>query len=194
MTDVIECSFFTVACQTTLSLPLTFDLEKVLGKILTFVLELKPYYLALTPPPNCPAGDYYHHAGEACDAVQESLSSSSLRRKLFLDGQGGYSGSDSSGPPTPERSYTRQESPPLKQVHGAAEEEAVSSVIDSPLVCGRVALTPSTVRPCCTFILEQFVCDDRFINKLLSIQTLEAVLFLMAGPVLLQSHPEWLLS
>lgn len=51
-TDVIECSFFfTVACQTTLSLPLTFDLEKVLGKILTFVLELKPYYLlALTPP------------------------------------------------------------------------------------------------------------------------------------------------
>ncbi|XP_011601275.1 protein aurora borealis isoform X2 [Takifugu rubripes] len=108
-----------VACQTTLSLPLTFDLEKVLG-------------------------DYYRHAGEASDAVQESLSSSSLRRKLFLDGQGSYSGSDSSGPPTPERSYTRQESPPLKQVHGAAEEEAVSSVIDSPLACGRLALTPST--------------------------------------------------
>lgn len=146
-TDVIECSFLTVACQTTLSLPLTFDLEKVLGKILTFVLELKPYYLlALTPPsPYCPAGDYYRHAGEACDAVQESLSSSSLRRKLFLDGQGSYSGSDSSGPPTPERSYTRQESPPLRQVHGATDEEAVSSVIDSPLACGRLALTPSTV-------------------------------------------------
>lgn len=121
---------------------------------MTLVLELQPEILCLRAPPGLcvlsfPAGDYYRHAGEACDAVQESLSSSSLRRKLFLDGQGSYSGSDSSGPPTPERSYARQESPPLRRVHGAAEEEeAASSAISSPLACGRLALTPSTVSLC----------------------------------------------
>uniref|UniRef100_A0A3B4XMT3 Protein aurora borealis n=1 Tax=Seriola lalandi dorsalis TaxID=1841481 RepID=A0A3B4XMT3_SERLL len=92
-----------VACQTTLSLPLAFDLEKVLGE--------------------------YYRCEEACDAMQESLSSSSLRRKLFLDGQGSYSGSDSSSPP--------------RRVEGS-EGEAISSIFSSPLSCGVLAPTPST--------------------------------------------------
>ncbi|KAM9344644.1 protein aurora borealis [Symphorus nematophorus] len=108
-----------VACQTTLTLPLGFDLEKVLG-------------------------DYYRHE-EACAAVQESLSSSSLRRKLFLDGQGSYSGSDSSSPPSPERSHSRQERPSLNQGEGAVGgAEAISSIFSSPLSCGGLAPTPST--------------------------------------------------
>uniref|UniRef100_UPI0037E8A864 protein aurora borealis n=1 Tax=Semicossyphus pulcher TaxID=241346 RepID=UPI0037E8A864 len=108
-----------VACQTTLTLPLAFDLEKVLG-------------------------EYYRHE-EACDAVQESLSSSSLRRKLFLDGQGSYSGSDSSSPPSPERSHASQEGPSLNKGEGATGGvEAISSVFSSPLSCGVTAKTPST--------------------------------------------------
>ncbi|XP_068184139.1 protein aurora borealis [Antennarius striatus] len=111
-----ESEGISVACQTTLSLPFTFDLEKVLG-------------------------DYYHHK-EVCDAVQESLSSSSLRRKLFLDGQGSYSGSDSSSPSSPERSNPRQEMPFNQGVE--AEGGAVSSMFSSPLSCGVLAQTPST--------------------------------------------------
>ncbi|XP_070697457.1 protein aurora borealis [Pempheris klunzingeri] len=108
-----------VACQTTLSLPLAFDLEKVLG-------------------------DYYRHE-EACDAVQESLSSSSLRRKLFLDGQGSYSGSDSSSPPTPERNQAKQERHSLSRGEGVVGGvEAILSVFSSPLSCGVSAPTPST--------------------------------------------------
>ncbi|XP_045925947.1 protein aurora borealis [Micropterus dolomieu] len=108
-----------VACQTTLSLPLAFDLEKVLG-------------------------DYYRHE-EVCDAVQESLSSSSLRRKLFLDGQGSYSGSDSSSPPSPERSHLCKERPSLNMVQGTVGEvDAVSPTFCSPLSCGVSAPTPST--------------------------------------------------
>uniref|UniRef100_H3DI19 Protein aurora borealis n=1 Tax=Tetraodon nigroviridis TaxID=99883 RepID=H3DI19_TETNG len=107
-----------VACQTTLSLPFTFNLEKVLGH-------------------------YYRHEEEAGDPVQESLSSSSLRRKLFLDGQSSFSGSDSSGPPSPERGFSRRDSP-LKQAGAAEEEDAAASVRCSPLACGRLAQTPST--------------------------------------------------
>ncbi|XP_028278898.1 protein aurora borealis [Parambassis ranga] len=112
-----------VACQTTLSLPLAFDLEKVLGE--------------------------YYRCEEVCDAVQESLSSSSLRRKLFLDGQGSGSGSgsDSSGPPSPERSHVSQEKPCLNkgvERTEAREGEAKMSVFSSPLSCGVSAPTPST--------------------------------------------------
>ncbi|XP_068424346.1 protein aurora borealis [Clinocottus analis] len=113
-----------VACQTTLSIPLAFDLEKVLG-------------------------DYYRY-DEACDAVQESLSSSSLRRKLFLDGQGTYSGSDSSSPPSPERSHIPEERLALNQAEGAvqrvggSEGDATSSIFSSPLSCGTPAPTLSS--------------------------------------------------
>nr|XP_020455700.1 protein aurora borealis [Monopterus albus]XP_020455708.1 protein aurora borealis [Monopterus albus] len=126
MSSVIaeEPENISVACQTTLSLPLAFDLEKVLG-------------------------EYYRYE-EASDSVQESLSSSSLRRKLFLDGQGSYSGSDGSSPPSPERSHARQERPSLTPgetaVGGAegSEGEAILSIFSSPVACGILAPTPST--------------------------------------------------
>uniref|UniRef100_H2LLD3 Protein aurora borealis n=1 Tax=Oryzias latipes TaxID=8090 RepID=H2LLD3_ORYLA len=99
---VLNPLFF--GCQTVLSLPSTFDLEKLLGE--------------------------YYRNDEACDAVQESLSSSSLRRKLFLDGQFSYSSSDSSTPP---RSGPR----PMCS-------EGENPVFSSPLSCGISAPTPST--------------------------------------------------
>lgn len=106
-----------VACQTTLSLPLTFNLEKVLG-------------------------DYYRYE-EACEAVQESLSSSSLRRKLFLDGLG--SSSDSSGPPSPERNQASLGRPTLNREEGATGGvEATATLFSSPLSCSVRAQTPST--------------------------------------------------
>ncbi|KAB5523530.1 hypothetical protein PHYPO_G00153590 [Pangasianodon hypophthalmus] len=91
-------------CQTILSLPVDFDIEKVLG-------------------------DYYR-TDEVSEQVQESLSSSSLRRKLFLDGHA--SGSDSSSPPSPER-----------EAH-AGSREMMSSIIVSPVKCGITATTPSS--------------------------------------------------
>lgn len=102
-----------VACQTTLSLPLAFDLEKVLG-------------------------EYYRYE-EPCDTVQESLSSSSLRRKLFLDGQG--SGSDSSAPPSPVRNLPEQHRLQAEGAEGSVETFHIPS---SPSSCGISATTPST--------------------------------------------------
>ncbi|KAM9804137.1 LOW QUALITY PROTEIN: protein aurora borealis [Neosynchiropus ocellatus] len=113
-----------VACQTTLSLPLAFDLEKLLGE--------------------------YYRNEEPCDAVQETLSSSSLRRKLFLDGQSSPSGSDCSSPPSPEHGPAGKENSPLGQKDPsekdmvAFEGEAVSSIFSSPTTCRALAPTPST--------------------------------------------------
>ncbi|XP_029962830.1 protein aurora borealis [Salarias fasciatus] len=109
-----------VSCQTTLSLPLEFDLEKILG-------------------------DYYRY-DEACDAVTESLSSSSLRRKLFLDGQSSYSSGDSSGASSPERNSAE---PGRSSFHKRDEavtdsQEEALSIFSSPLPCGISAQTPST--------------------------------------------------
>uniref|UniRef100_A0A8C2I7L0 Protein aurora borealis n=1 Tax=Cyprinus carpio TaxID=7962 RepID=A0A8C2I7L0_CYPCA len=92
-------------CQTVLSLPVDFNLEKVLG-------------------------DYYR-TEELTEQVQESLSSSSLRRKLFLDGHD--SGSESSTPSSPDR-YSHNIPP--------SSRETMSSVIVSPLQCGIPAGTP----------------------------------------------------
>ncbi|KAG1933607.1 protein aurora borealis [Pimephales promelas] len=92
-------------CQTVLSLPVDFNLEKVLG-------------------------DYYK-TEELTEQVQESLSSSSLRRKLFLDGHD--SGSESSTPSSPDRNS--HNIPP-------SNREMMSSVIVSPLQCGIPSGTP----------------------------------------------------
>ncbi|XP_051558466.1 protein aurora borealis-like [Myxocyprinus asiaticus] len=92
-------------CQTVLSLPVDFNLENVLV-------------------------DYYR-TEELTEQVQESLSSSSLRRKLFLDGHD--SGSESSSPPSPDRDS--HNIPPGSQ-------EILSSVIVSPLQCGIPTGTP----------------------------------------------------
>lgn len=94
-------------CQTMLSLPVDFDLEKVLGE--------------------------HYRVEEVSEQVQETLSSSSLRRKLFLDGHG--SGSESSNPPSPERA-TYMESPSGKAVK--------SPSLMSPLQCDVPIMTPSS--------------------------------------------------
>ncbi|KAJ8253394.1 hypothetical protein GJAV_G00212440 [Gymnothorax javanicus] len=94
------------ACQTVLSLPVDFDLEKILGE--------------------------HYKMDEVSDQVQESLSSSSLRRKLFLDGN--ESGSDSSTPPSPDQS-PREQGPEVGQMLGR--------VSVSPLQCEMAALSPT---------------------------------------------------
>ncbi|XP_016399597.1 protein aurora borealis-like [Sinocyclocheilus rhinocerous] len=106
VTDDIQSSKkINAICQTVLSLPVDFNLEKVLG-------------------------DYYK-TEELTEQVQESLSSSSLRRKLFLDGHD--SGSESSTPSSPDR-YSHNVPP--------SSREMVSSVIVSPLQCGIPTGTP----------------------------------------------------
>lgn len=101
----------------------------------------------------CPlyfVGDYYRYE-EACEAVQESLSSSSLRRKLFLDGLG--SSSDSSSPPSPETNQANSRRPSPNQEEGAiGEAEATSSLFSSPLSCSVRAQTPSTVSKAVAFL------------------------------------------
>ncbi|KAM9396080.1 protein aurora borealis isoform 1-T1 [Salvelinus alpinus] len=107
----------TVGCQTVLSLPVDFHLDKILGE--------------------------YYRLKEVSqqDQVQETLSSSSLRRKLFLDGQG--SGSESSSPPSPEGGGEGE--PPGGEVGG--DRDFLSPMSASPVPCplsGMSALTPST--------------------------------------------------
>uniref|UniRef100_A0A4W5NJ09 Protein aurora borealis n=1 Tax=Hucho hucho TaxID=62062 RepID=A0A4W5NJ09_9TELE len=106
----------TVGCQTVLSLPVDFHLDKILG-------------------------EYYRLKESQQDQVQETLSSSSLRRKLFLDGQG--SGSESSSPPSPEGGGEGE--PPGGE--GGGDRDFLSPMSASPLPCplsGMSALTPST--------------------------------------------------
>ncbi|XP_070968789.1 protein aurora borealis-like [Oncorhynchus clarkii lewisi] len=108
----------TVGCQTVLSLPVDFLMDKILGE--------------------------YYRLKEVSqqDQVQETLSSSSLRRKLFLDGQG--SGSESSNPPSPEGGGGEGEPPGGE---GGGDRDFLSPMSASPLSCplsGRSALTPST--------------------------------------------------
>ncbi|XP_054442391.1 protein aurora borealis isoform X1 [Pteronotus mesoamericanus] len=94
------------ACQTLLSLPVDFNIENVLG-------------------------DYFR-ADEFADQSPGNLSSSSLRRKLFLDGNGSIS--DSLPPASP------------RSLHGSAPTslEVFYSIDLSPVRCRSPLQTPSS--------------------------------------------------
>ncbi|XP_072478414.1 protein aurora borealis isoform X1 [Notamacropus eugenii] len=95
-----------VACQTLLSLPVDFNLEKLLGE--------------------------YFRADEFADQSQENLSSSSLRRKLFLDGNGSMS--ESLSPTSPKSPYS----------NAPASVEVLYSIDLSPVRCRSPVETPSS--------------------------------------------------
>ncbi|KAJ8003403.1 hypothetical protein DPEC_G00147960 [Dallia pectoralis] len=108
----------TVGCQTLLSLPEAFDLEKILGE----------HYKSEEA-----------RGQEQQEQIQENLSSSSLRRKLFLDGH--WSGSESSSPPSPDRVKEEGECP---ETRARVESPFLSPIVTSPPPCLSAALTPST--------------------------------------------------
>lgn len=127
--------------------------------------------------PLCFIGDYYRYE-EACEAVQESLSSSSLRRKLFLDGLG--SSSDSSSPPSPEMNQGSLGRPTLNREDGTVGGvEATSTLFSSPLSCSMKAQTPSTVRKAPTSVS----VGVYFLGH-------SSICLLKPGSVFIQSHPE----
>lgn len=96
------------ACQTLLSLPVDFNLEKILG-------------------------DYFR-ADEFADQSPGNLSSSSLRRKLFLDGNGSISDSLPPASPRSPRSGAQ------------TSLEVFYSIELSPVQCRSPVQTPSSVR------------------------------------------------
>ncbi|XP_041439082.1 protein aurora borealis isoform X2 [Xenopus laevis] len=106
--QAVQSGKSTVGCQTHLSLPVDFNLEKVLGE--------------------------YFRAEETADQSQDNLSSSSLRRKLFLDGHA--SGSECSSPSSPPQEGPYYDPPAALGV--------LCSIDLSPVRCRSPTQTPSS--------------------------------------------------